>query len=112
MFQKFECLYFIPCTYILFDVLYCIIFFYTVSYWNLQYETYSEKWEESSKEENVFRWPPKNIFKRDKSYELPPLVDAHGRGHKVAIIKPRKRTLGTTEPDPEIFESEEGDFSD
>ena len=59
-----------------------------------------------------FSVAPQNIFKRDKSYELPPLVDAHGRGHKVAIIKPRKRTLGTTEPEPEIFESEEGDFSD
>ena len=67
--------------------------------------------DESSKEENVFRWPPQNILKWDKYNELPDLIDAHGRGHKMAIIKPSNSRVDTTEPD-EIFESEEGDFSD
>ena len=64
-----------------------------------------------SKEENVFRWPPQNILKWDKYNELPDLIDAHGRGHKMAIINPFNSRVDTTEPD-EIFESEEGDFSD
>lgn len=87
-----------------------IIFYYTVSYWNFQCKSH-QNIDESSKEENVFRWPPQNILKWDKYNELPDLIDAHGRGHKMAIIKPSNSRVDTTEPD-EIFESEEGDFSD
>ena len=55
--------------------------------------------------------PPQNIFKGYKSNKLPGLVDTCGRGYLLAIIKPVKRIVYTTESD-EIFESEEGDFSD
>ena len=62
---------------------------------------------------NVFLWPPRNILKGNKSNKLPGLVDAHGRGHMVAIIKPVKRFVSSFGPD-DIFESdkeEEGHFS-
>ena len=67
--------------------------------------------DETHKTNHKEEWPPQNILKGDKSGELPGLVDEHGRGHMVAIIKPVKRKVNTIKPD-EIFESEEGDFSD
>ena len=95
-------------------MLHCIIFCHTVSDWTSQYKTYYENLDETHKTnhiEKVLRWPRKNFLKGDKSSELPGLVDEHGRGHMVAIIKPVKRIVNTIKPDKN-FESEEGDFSD
>ena len=85
---------------------YIVSFYHTVSDWNFQHKTSCENLE--SHKTNVFWWPPRNILKGNKSNKLPGLVDAHGRGHMVAIIKPVKRFVSSFGPD-EIFESDEGE---